>query len=386
MDNFMYSVPTKIYFGKGQVQHIGEIVRTYGSNVLLVYGGGSIKRNGIYDAVTTKLKEAGITYEELSGVEPNPRITTVRKGVQLCREKKIDVVLPIGGGSTIDCAKVIAGAVTYEGDAWDIVINPSKIQSVLPIVTILTLSATGSEMDTFAVISDMETNDKVGTSHEDMRPKASILDPSYTFSVSAYQTAAGTADIMSHIMECYFSNAQGYLQDRMAEGLLKTCIKFGVKAIANPNDYEARANLMWASSWAINNFLKLGKLVTWTVHPMEHQLSAYYDITHGVGLAILTPHWMEHALSMETVHKFREFGINVWGISSEKDPYEIAHEAIRRTQNYFKSMNIPMTLRDVGIEDDRYFDIMAEKSAAKLHGAFVDLTKEDIIKIYQAAF
>lgn len=385
MDNFIYSVPTKIYFGKGQVQHIGDIVQTYGTNVLLVYGGGSIKCNGIYDDVTKKLTEAGLFYEELSGVEPNPRITTVRRGVQLCRDKNIDVILPIGGGSTIDCAKVIAGAVTYEGDAWDIVIDPSKIHSVLPIVTILTLSATGSEMDTFAVISDMETNDKIGTSHDDMRPKASILDPSYTFSVSAYQTAAGTADIMSHIMECYFSNTQGYLQDRMAEGLLKTCIKFGVKAIASPKDYEARANLMWASSWAINNFLKLGKLVTWSVHPMEHQLSAYYDITHGVGLAILTPHWMEHILCMETVHKFREFGINVWGISSEKDPYEIAHEAIRHTCNYFKSMNIPMTLREVGIEDDRYFEVMAEKSAASLRGAFIDLNKEDIIRIYQAA-
>lgn len=385
MENFIYSVPTTIYFGKGQVKHIGEIVSTYGKRVLLVYGGGSIKRIGIYDDVTSILDKEGITYHELAGVEPNPRITTVRKGVALCREHNIDVVVPIGGGSTIDCAKVIAAAVSYEQDPWDIVLDASKIKSVLPIVSILTLAATGSEMDTFAVISDMEANDKIGTGHEDMRPKASILDPSYTFSVSKYQTAAGTADIMSHIFECYFSNEQGYMQDRMAEGLLKTCITFGMKAICDPTNYEARANLMWTSSWAINNFIKLGKDVTWSVHPMEHQLSAYYDITHGVGLAILTPHWMEYIVNELNVAKFKEFGVNVWGIDAEKDPFEIAHEAIAKTRTYFTSMGIPSTLKEVGIKDETNFEIMAEKAVASMKGAFVELTKEDVIKIFQKA-
>lgn len=385
MENFVYSIPTKIYFGKGQICHIGEIVSNYGKKALLVYGGGSIKRNGIYDDVVKYLNESNVSWCELSGVEPNPRITTVRKGVELCRKEDIDVIVPIGGGSTIDCAKVIAGAVTYPNDAWDIVLDPSKIVSVLPIVSVLTLSATGSEMDTFAVISNMETNDKIGTSHEDMRPKASILDPSYTCSVSAYQTAAGTADIMSHILECYFSNVEGYLQDRMAEGLLKTCIEYGVKAVQHPDDYEARANLMWTSSWAINNFIKLGKEVAWTVHPMEHQLSAYYDITHGVGLAILTPHWMKYVLNENTVVKFKEYGVNVWGIDSEKDPFEIAEEAIQKTRDYFLAMGIPMTLKEVGIEDEKYFDVMAEKAAADLKGAYVELTKEDVKEIYQMA-
>lgn len=385
MENFVYSIPTKIYFGKGQICHIGEIVSNYGKKALLVYGGGSIKRNGIYDDVVKYLNESNVSWCELSGVEPNPRITTVRKGVELCRKEDIDVIVPIGGGSTIDCAKVIAGAVTYPNDAWDIVLDPTKIVSVLPIVSVLTLSATGSEMDTFAVISNMETNDKIGTSHEDMRPKASILDPSYTCSVSAYQTAAGTADIMSHILECYFSNVEGYLQDRMAEGLLKTCIEYGVKAVQHPDDYEARANLMWTSSWAINNFIKLGKEVAWTVHPMEHQLSAYYDITHGVGLAILTPHWMKYVLNENTVAKFKEYGVNVWGIDSEKDPFEIAEEAIQKTRDYFLAMGIPMTLKEVGIEDEKYFDVMAEKAAADLKGAYVELTKEDVKKIYQMA-
>ena len=385
MENFTYTIPTTIYFGKGQVKQIGDIVSQYGKRVLLVYGGGSIKRNGIYDDVTAIFKENGITYFELAGVEPNPRITTVRKGVEICRKENIEVVLPIGGGSTIDCAKVIAAATSYSGDAWDIVLDPSKVVSVLPIVSILTLAATGSEMDTFAVISDMDSNDKIGTSHEDMRPKASILDPTYTFSVPAYQTAAGTADIMSHIMECYFSNVQGYMQDRMAEGLLKTCIEFGVKAIAKPDDYEARANLMWASSWAINNFIKLGKAVEWSVHPMEHQLSAYYDITHGVGLAILTPHWMERVLNDNTVEKFKEFGVNVWNLSKDEDAYTIAHQAIQKTREYFVAMGIPTTLREVGIVDDRYFDVMAEKACAGLEAAFVPLTKEDVKAIYQKA-
>lgn len=385
MENFIYSVPTTVYFGKGQIKHIGEIVSEYGKRVLLVYGGGSIKRNGIYDDVTTIFENEGIVYHELSGVEPNPRIITVRKGVELCREHDIDVVVPIGGGSTIDCAKVIAAAVTYKGDAWDIVLDGSKIESVLPIVTVLTLSATGSEMDTFAVISNMETNDKIGTGHVDMRPKASVLDPSYTCSVSKIQTAAGTADIMSHIFECYFSNKRGYMQDRMAEGLLKTCIEFGVKAVNDPENYEARANLMWASSWAINNFIKLGKSVQWSVHPMEHQLSAYYDITHGVGLAILTPHWMRRVLNDVTVAKFKEFGVNVWGIDAEKDPFEIAYEAITKTRDYFAAMGLPMTLKEVGIEDDSNFDIMAEKAGANLKGAFVDLTKEDVRKIFDNA-
>lgn len=387
MENFIYSIPTDIYFGKDQIQNLPAIIKKYGSNVLMVYGGGSIKKNGIYDTVCDLFEKHGIQFFELSGVEPNPRITTVREGIEICRKNHIDVVLPIGGGSTIDCAKVIAAGVTYEKDAWDLVLQPSLIKSVIPVVSILTLSATGSEMDTFAVISNMETNDKIGLSHPDMRPKASILDPTYTYSVNAYQTAAGTADIMSHICEVYFSNIESYMLDRMAEGLLKTCVEFGVKAIQNPNDYEARANLMWTSSWAINNLLTLGKPVEWSVHPMEHQLSAYYDITHGVGLAILTPHWMEYVLDDTSVDKFVAFARNVWGVSPHMDnKMEVAKEGIRRTAQYFEQMGIPMTLREVGITDKNNFEIMAEKASKSTQGAYRKLSKEDILNIFNAAF
>lgn len=384
MENFIYSIPTTIYFGKGQIVHVGYAVAGYGKNALIVYGGGSIKKNGIFQKVTEILKKEGIAWEELGGVEPNPRIETVRKGVSICKEKGIEVVLPIGGGSAIDCAKVIAAGACYGGDAWDLVLNSKLIERALPIVTVLTLAATGSEMDPTAVISDMSSNNKLGTKNEWMRPKASIMDPVYTETVNAWHTAAGTADIMSHILESYFSNCEGYMQDRMAEGLLKTCIEFGVRAVKNPEDYEARANLMWAGSWAINDFLKLGKPVPWSVHPMEHELSAYYDITHGVGLAILTPHWMRHVLSDRTAEKFRTYGVNVWEISKELPAYEAANLAILKTAEYFKAMGLPSRLSEVGI-DEKNLDIMAEKSASRLKGTYEELSKEEVKQIFMEA-
>ena len=382
MQNFIYHIPTKIYFGEGQIKELGTILKNNGKSVLFVYGGGSIKKNGIYEEVQKILKDYNIAYQELSGVEPNPRIDTVRKGISLCREHNLEMVLAIGGGSTIDCGKVIAAGVHYDGDAWDIVKNGRLSTNTLPIIAVPTLAATGSEMDTFAVISNPETKDKIGTGHPSMRPVAAILDPTYTYSVNAYHTAAGTADIMSHIMECYFSNAQGYMQDRMAEALLKTCIHYGREAISHPDNYEARANLQWASCWAINNLLELGKNVAWSVHPMEHELSAYYDITHGVGLAILTPHWMEYVCTDEHLEKFKEFGIHVWGIDASLPAKEIAKKSIEETSAYFKSLGLPMRLSDVGI-DETHFSIMAEKASVSMQAAFSPLTREDIIKIYK---
>lgn len=384
MENFIYSIPTTIYFGKGQIEHVSQAVRPYGKKALIVYGGGSVKKNGIFDRVTEILEHEGIAWEELGGVEPNPRIETVRKGAEFCKAGNIEVVLPIGGGSTIDCAKIIAAGALYDGDAWDLVLDGKKIQAALPIVAVLTLAATGSEMDTAAVISDMASNNKLGTKSEHIRPKAAIMDPSYTETVNAWHTAAGTADIMSHILESYFSNAEGYIQDRMAEGLLKTCIQFGIRAVEHPDDYEARANLMWAGSWAINDFLKLGKLVPWSVHPMEHELSAYYDITHGAGLAILTPHWMRHVLNTRTVEKFRTYGVNVWDVPADLPSMEAAELAIKRTADYFKALGLPSRLSEVGI-DEKYLEIMAEKSASRMKGTYVELTKDEILQIFKEA-
>ena len=386
MLNFDYSIPTKVFFGKGKVSVLPEQIKEYGSKVLLVYGGGSIKRNGLYDDIVKGLKTNSIEFWELSGVEPNPRITTVRKGVEICRENKIDLVLAVGGGSTIDCAKVIAGAFYYEGDAWDIVKNPSKISKVLPIATVLTLAATGSEMDVFAVITDVDANEKLGTGHPDMAPRFSVLDPTYTFSVPQNQTAAGTADIMSHTFEAYFSSTkEAFLQDRMAEAILKTCINYGRKAMEETENYEARSNLMWASSLAINGLLSFGKDKNWVVHPMEHELSAYYDITHGVGLAILTPNWMKYILDDNTVEKFAEFGVNVWDIPRDGDKYVIANTAIAKTREYFVSLGIPTKLSEVGIGEDK-LEEMAKKSVrhGKI-GSLKPIDHEDVLNIFKAS-
>lgn len=384
MMNFDYLIPTEVFFGKNQINVLPREVKKYGTRILLVYGGGSIKRIGLYDTIVKLLHESSVEFWELSGVQPNPRIETVKEGIEICRENKIEFILAAGGGSVIDCAKVIAAGYYYDGDAWDIVENSSKISKVLPIGSILTISATGSEMDQNAVITDIKRHKKIGTGHLDMIPKFSILDPTYTFTVPKNQTAAGTADIMSHIFENYFSGPDGaFLQNRMAEALLKTCIKYGKKALDNPSDYEARANLMWASSLAINGLIRFGKNVSWCVHPMEHELSAYYDITHGVGLAILTPVWMKYILDDSTVDKFKEYGINVWDIDKNKDRYQIANEAIDKTREYFISLGIPSKLSEIGIGKEN-FEKMAEGAVRKGKiGAIKKLDKDDVINIYK---
>ena len=387
MKNFLYDIGTKIYFGEGQIVHLPEAIKPYAQKVLLVYGGGSIKKSGLYDTVTRLFRENGIQWQELPGVEPNPRITAVNAGARLCREHGLEGVVAVGGGSTIDCSKAIAEAAAYDGDAWDLVLKKAPITKVLPVFSVLTLAATGSEMDCGAVISNMDTNDKLVITHPDARPKASILDPTYTYTVSAYQTAAGTADIMSHILETYFSRVStAGLQDRMAEALLKTCIQYGPIACNDPANYEARANLMWTSSLAINGLLSLGKGTPWSVHSMEHELSAYFDITHGVGLAILTPAWMRYVLDDSSVDKFAEYAFNVWNIPMSDDRYAMAREAIDRTQQFFtKELKIAAALREVGITEDK-LEIMAEKAARTLGSAYKPLAKEDVLAIYRACF
>lgn len=385
MQNFYYNIPTRIYFGKGQIKNLGENLKKLSDKVLLVYGGGSIKKSGLYDEVTEQLSNAGIVWQELSGVEPNPRIESVRKGVEICRAHGLGAVLAVGGGSVIDCAKIVASGTCYEGDPWDQVLDNRKITKALPVASVLTLSATGSEMDGFAVISDLEKNEKWGTGNEITKPVFSILDPEYTYTVSKRQTAAGTADIMSHTFENYFTQEKGaFLQARFCESVLKTCIRYAPIAIAEPENYEARANLMWASSMAINGICSYGENTAWAVHPMEHELSAFYDITHGVGLAILTPYWMEYVLNEDTVWRFVEYGKNVWGIAEGAD-MEIARSAIAKTKEFFASLGLPATLHEIGI-DGEHFDVMAQKAAdGGLKYGFIPLDKEDVLKIFAMA-
>ena len=294
MNSFVYDIPVKVYFGENQLCHLGAELSRYGKRVLLTYGGGSIKKIGLYDAVMDEMKKAGLEVFELSGIEPNPRIDSVRRGAQICKDEKIDVLLAAGGGSTIDATKWMAAGACVDFDPWEFFSRWAPVEKALPIVTVLTLSATGSEMDAGGVISNPETKDKIGRMASPLLPKVSFLDPSNTYTVSSYQTACGAADMMSHIIEVYFNmNQDLFMLDCFMEGMMKTIVRYTPIAMKDPTNYEARANLMWTSSWAINGFVNGGKQQAWSCHPMEHELSAIYDITHGLGLAILTPRWLE---------------------------------------------------------------------------------------------
>ena len=386
MNSFIYDIPVKVYFGRDQLSHLGAELRKFGRRVLLTYGGGSIKRNGLYDRVVSELRNADMEVYELSGIEPNPRIESVRQGVAMCKEHNIDVLLAVGGGSTIDATKFMAAGACVEHDAWEFFGAGAKpIERALPIVTILTLSATGSEMDTAGVISNLETGDKLGRLAQPLLPKVSFLDPTLTYSVSAYQTACGAADIMSHIMEVYFNmNKDLFMLDCFMEGMLKTVVKYAPVAIAEPENYEARANLMWTSSWAINGFINGGKKKAWSCHPMEHELSAVYDITHGLGLAILTPRWMEYCLDESNVDRYVTFGVNVFGIDSSLEPMAIAREAIKRLSDFFfNTLGLQSTFTEVGIKRED-FSLMAKKACryGDIKG-FKTLTEQDVVNIFE---
>ncbi len=386
MQNFDYQTPTRLIFGKGVVEKLPEIMGNYGKKILLTYGGGSIKKIGLYDKVKELLADFEIT--ELSGIQPNPKYDpSVLDGVKLCKENDIDVILAVGGGSVLDCSKAIAAGAKYDGDVWDLISYKVKARSALPIVDIITLAATGSEYDCGGVISRTETNDKIGYMDSHLYPAVSFLDPTYTFTVSKKQTAAGCADAMNHIMEQYFCEDSSILNDGFMEAGLKSLMVNAVKCLENPEDYTARAEMMLTCTYGCNGIYALGNSYTgWPCHGMEHALSAYYDITHGEGLAIITPRWMKHILSEKTVDRFVKYGVNVFGIDGTLDKFEIAEKAINATYQFFESINIPMHLKDVGIDESR-IDEMAHHVAVNegLENAWVPLTEKDIADIFRAS-
>lgn len=386
MNNFVYNIPTKVYFGENQLGHLGQELAKFGKRVLLTYGGGSIKRSGLYDRVLDELRKANLEVYELSGIEPNPRIESVRKGVEICKQKDIDVLLSVGGGSTIDATKFMAAGACVEHDPWEFFGADAKpIERALPIVTILTLSATGSEMDTAGVISNLETGDKLGRLAPALLPRVSFLDPTLTYTVNKYQTACGAADIMSHILEVYFNTQEDlFMLDCFMEGMLKTVVKYAPVALAEPENYEARANIMWTSSWAINGFINGGKRKAWSCHPMEHELSAVYDITHGLGLAILTPRWMKYCLDETTVDKYVQYGVNVFGIDASLDKMEIAKRSIALTEEFlFEKLGLQRTFTEVGIKRED-FAMMAQKACRYgVIKGFKTLTPKDVEAIFE---
>ena len=386
MQNFDYMTPTRLIFGENAIEKLHDVMAAIGRRVLLTYGGGSIKRIGLYDKVKDILKDFEIT--ELSGIQPNPKYDpSVLEGVRLCKENHIDVILSVGGGSVLDCSKAIAAGACYDGDPWDLITYKVKAQAALPIVDILTLAATGSEYDCGGVISRTDTNDKIGYVDPLLFPVVSFLDPTYTFTVSRKQTAAGCADAMNHIIEQYFCEDSTLLNDGFCEAGLKSLMVNARKCLENPEDYTARAEMMFACTLGCNGIYALGSSDSgWPCHGIEHALSAYYDITHGEGLAIITPRWMRHILNDHTLGRFVKYGINVFGIDASLPQYEIAEKAIDATYAFFKSIGIPMHLREVGIGEER-LEEMAHHIAVNegLENAYVPLSEKDIRDILVAS-
>ena len=386
MQNFNYCTPTRLIFGEGVIKDLPEVMSHYGKKILLTYGGGSIKKIGLYDKVLELLE--GYEIYELPNIMPNPKYNpSVLDGVRMCKEHDIDVILSVGGGSVLDCSKAIAGGAKYDGEPWDLIIYKAKTKDALPIVDIITLAATGSEYDAGGVISRTETNDKTCYSDPHLYPEVSFLDPTYTFTVSKKQTRAGIADAMNHIMEQYFCEDSTLLNDGFMEAGLRSLMINGRKCLENPEDYKARAEMMLVCTYGCNGIYCLGNSESgWPCHGMEHALSAYYDITHGEGLAIITPRWMKHILSEKTVDRFVKYGINVFGIDGSLDKMAIANKAIDETYKFFESINIPMHLKDVGIDETR-IDEMAKHVADNegLENAWAPLLQEDIAAIFRAS-
>lgn len=386
MQNFDYMTPTRLIFGENAIAKLPEVMASLGQRILLTYGGGSIKKTGIYDRVMELLKDFEIT--ELSGIQPNPKYNpSVLEGVRLCKENNVDAILAVGGGSVLDCSKAIAAGAKYDGDPWDLISYKAKAQAALPIVDIITLAATGSEYDCGGVISRSETNDKIGYVDPLLYPVCSFLDPRYTFTVSKKQTAAGCADAMNHTIEQYFAEDTTLLNDGFCESMLRSLMANARKCLENPEDYKARAEMMLCCTYGCNGILSLGNSESgWPCHGIEHALSAYYDITHGEGLAIITPRWMRHILNDHTLDRFVKYGINVFGIDASLPKKEIAEKAIDATYSFFESIGIPMHLKEVGIGDER-LDEMAHHIAVNegLDKAYVPLSEKDIKEILVAS-
>lgn len=383
IQNFDYQTPTRVIFGKGVVSRLPEVMQPLGKRVLLTYGGGSIKRSGLYDTVRELLKDFEIV--ELSGIEPNPKYDpSVLEGVRLCKEHEIDVILSVGGGSVLDCSKAIAAGAKYDGDPWDLISYKVKAQAALPIVDIMTLAATGSEYGAGGVISRTETNDKIGYIDELLYPVCSFLDPTYTFTVNAKHTAAGVADAFNHVLEQYFCSDHNMVADGFCETLLRTLMHYAPVAIAEPDNYEARAEIMYACMYGCNGILALGNSPSgWPMHAIEHALSAYYDITHGEGLAIITPRWMKHILSEHTMERFVSLGVNLYGIDRNLPEREIAEQTIERTYRFFESIGLPMHLREVGIDESRLREMAqhVKADAMQQREQYVYLSEDDITGI-----
>lgn len=388
MKNFVFKNATEIIFGKNSERFIGSKVKKYADKILFCYGGGSIKKSGLYDRVVDSLKENEVEFIELSGIKPNPRLEPVREGIKLCRENNIKFVLSVGGGSAADTAKAIAVGVPYEGDVWDFFIGKAKVKEALPIGVIITLPATGTESSNNSVIMNEEGWLKKGIATGYIRPTFSIMNPELTFTLPAYQTACGAADIMAHIMERYFTNIKNVdLTDRLCEAAMKTIINNVEIVLKDPENYDARAEIMWTGTIAHNDLLSTGRIGDWASHEIEHELSGQNDIAHGAGLAIVFPAWMKYVYTHD-INRFVQFAVRVWNVELAYTSYEdIALEGIKRTREFFQKIGLPVTLKEGNIDESK-IEEMADKctnNGTQTVGQFVKLNKEDVINILNLA-
>ncbi|MBE5832153.1 MAG: iron-containing alcohol dehydrogenase [Butyrivibrio sp.] len=388
MENFTFYSPTFFAFGKDTENDAGKYVKRFGgSKVLIHYGGGSVERSGLLDRVKKSLDEAGISYVTLGGVKPNPRSGLVYEGIKLCRKEKIDFVLAVGGGSVIDSSKAIAAGTIYDGDFWDFY-SGKRIEEALPVGTILTIAAAGSEGSPDSVITKEEGMFKRGASGDAIRPKFSILNPALTQTLPPYQTAAGITDIMAHLHERYLTNSKDVeVTDRLIEGLLLTMIHEGPRVIENPNNYEARANIMWAGMMAHNNSCGVGRSQDWNSHNIEHELSALYDCAHGAGLAVTMPAVFKYVYKHD-VMRFAKLAVRVWGCQMDyEDPERTALEGIRQLEHFLKSIGMPLTFAELGAKEKDIPKLVealcyGDGRDGSISG-FVKLDAEDCTNIYK---
>lgn len=389
MNNFIFYNPTKINFGRGVESSVGEEIKSLGaSKVLFHYGGGSIRKNGLYDRILDSLNKAGLHVIELGGVKPNPRLSLVKKGIELCKNSKVDFILAVGGGSVIDSAKAIALGVPYDGDVWDFFTKNIKIEKALPLGTVLTIPAAGSESSSGTVITNEDGWYKRSTGSPLLYPKFSMLNPELCVTLPEYQIAAGSADILAHLMERYFTNTKNVeLIDRLIEGTMKTVINNVPKVLKNKEDYDSFAEVMWAGTIAHNNLLSTGRETDWASHNIEHELSGIYDVTHGAGLAVIFPAWMKFVYKHD-LDRFNQFATRVFDVQVEdKTKEEVALEGIKKLEEFFKSINLPVTLKELEIGEDRLEEMAKKCTDNDEHtvGHFVELNTENILEIYKLA-
>ncbi|MDE5971650.1 MAG: iron-containing alcohol dehydrogenase [Muribaculaceae bacterium] len=379
MENFEFYTPTEYVFGRGTESRVGELTKKMGSRlVLIVYGGGSVIRSGLLDRVKTSLDAAGVRYLTLGGINPNPTDDRVREGIAVCREAGVDGLLAVGGGSVIDTAKAIAGGVPYDGDFWDFWAGKAVMKTALPVGVVLTIAAAGSEGSGNSVITRLDGMRKISLRTTVLRPRFAVLNPELTFTLPPYQTACGIVDMMAHIMECYFSNSDNCeVTDRLCEGTLKAIIAESPKVMAEPDDYQARANIMWAGTIAHNGICGTGRVEDWTSHAMEHEISALYDVAHGAGLAVVFPAWMTY-MAKHHPHKIIQFANRVYDVAT-------AEEGIARHKQFIASIGMPLTLEQLGIEnpDLETMNRKLHENKGEIIGAYHRLDSLATLEIYR---